>query len=275
MMSGSRGRALTYAITSLFAFLSVYPMVSLIAIAMEREGSIVDAVPLLPGRISFDNISRVWRQAHLGHAFLTSLEIALVVVVLTVVLSTMAGYAFGTMRFRGADVMFGTLLLGLVIPVEALIVPLYYDLRDLSMTDTIWAVILPQTALQLAFGIFWMRTFFASVPREITEAARVDGAPTRSVLWFVLLPTARPAMQTLGVLVFLASFNDFLLPLVMLQSDNLQTVPLAVGTFQGAHRTDQTGVAAVALLACVPVILVFVALQRRMIEGLTAGAVKG
>jgi raffinose/stachyose/melibiose transport system permease protein len=275
MIASSRSRALTYAVVTLFAFLSVYPLVSLVAVAMQKPGSLVGSVPLFPERLSLENFSRVWGEAHLGPAFVTSIEIAAIVVALTVALSVMAGYAFGTMRFPGANLIFATLLLGLVIPTEALIVPLYYDLRSLGLTDTIWSVVLPQTAASVAFGTFWMRAFFASVPREVTEAALVDGARTRQVLWSVLLPTARPAMQTLALLVFLASFNDFLLPLVMLQAEGTQTVPLSVATYQGPHRTDQTGIAAVALLACIPVVLVFLALQRRLIEGLTAGAVKG
>jgi raffinose/stachyose/melibiose transport system permease protein len=275
MTAGPRSRALTYAVVTLFAFLSVYPLVSLVAIAMQKPGSLVGSLPLLPDRVSFENFSRVWAEAHLGPAFVTSCEIAAIVVLLTVALSVMAGYAFGTMRFPGSDLIFGTLLLGLVIPTEALIVPLYYDLRSVGLTDTMWGVILPQTAASVAFGTFWMRSFFASVPREVTEAALVDGARSRQVLWSVLLPTARPAMQTLALLVFLSSFNDFLLPLVMLQSEGTQTVPLTVATYQGPHLTDQTGIAAVALLACIPVVLVFLVLQRRLIEGLTAGAVKG
>jgi raffinose/stachyose/melibiose transport system permease protein len=275
MMAGRRGTILAHAVTTVFAFLSVYPLINLIAIAMRKPGSLVGSVPLLPDRLSFENFSRAWSEAHLGPAFVTSCEIAVLSVVLTVVVAVMAGYAFGTMRFPGSELIFGILLLGLVIPTEAQVVPLYYDLRSVGLTNTIWGVVLPQTAAGIAFGTFWMRSFFASVPREITEAALVDGARTRSVLWTVLLPTARPAVQTLALLVFLSSFNDFLLPLIMLQGEGLQTVPLTVASYQGPHLTDQTGVAAVALLACIPVVLVFLALQRRLIEGLTAGAVKG
>ena len=275
MMDGTRGRVITYAVLTLFAFLSVYPLISLVAIAMQEPGAVAGNLPLFPQRIEFSSFSRVWDEAQLGPAFVTSLTVAALAVVLTVVCSVMAGYAFGTMRFPGSDLVFGTLLLGLVIPTEALIVPLYYDLRDLGLTDTVWGVVLPQSAAYVAFGTFWMRTFFASMPRELSEAALVDGARTTAVLRSVLLPAARPAIQTLALLVFLSSFNDFLLPLVMLQSPDLQTVPLALASYQGPHRTDPAGIAAVALLACIPVVLVFLVLQRRLIEGLTAGAVKG
>jgi raffinose/stachyose/melibiose transport system permease protein len=244
-------------------------------VALEPAGTLIDAIPALPTSFNLGNFPRVWREAHLGPAFVTSLEIAICTVVLTVALSVAAGYAFGTMRFRGSGVLFGMLLLGLIIPTEALIVPLYYDLRSFGIGDSIWAVVLPQTSAGVAFGTFWMRSFFAAAPRELSEAALVDGARRWQVLWSVLLPTARPAIQTLALLVFLTSFNDFLLPLIMLQDPDTQTVPLSVATFQGPRLTDQTGVAAVALLACLPVVAVYLLLQRRLIEGLTAGAVKG
>jgi raffinose/stachyose/melibiose transport system permease protein len=266
---------LTYAVLTVFAFLSVYPLVGLLAVALEKPGSLVGGVPLFPESFHVSNFSLVWSQAHLGAAFVNSGKISLLTVTFTILCSVTAGYAFGTMRFRGDKLIFGVLLLGLMVPTEAVIIPLYYDLRATPIADTIWAVVLPQTAAGIAFGTFWMRTFFAAAPRELTEAALVDGAARAKVLWKVLLPLARPAIQTLALLVFLSSFNDFLLPLIMLQNPSIQTVPLSVAAFQGPRVTDQTGVAAVALLACLPVVAVYLVLQRRLIEGLTAGAVKG
>jgi raffinose/stachyose/melibiose transport system permease protein len=262
-------------VLSAFAFVSVYPLVMLLAIALKPVGALVGNVPLLPNTFDLHNFSRAWDEAHVGPALVTSGEIALIVATATVVFSTLAGYAFATMRFLGSGVLFGLLLMGLVIPTEALIVPLYYDLRDIHLTDTVWSVVLPQTAASVAFGTFWMRAFFAAVPAELSEAAFVDGAYRLQTLRRVLLPAARPAMQTLALLVFLSSFNDFLLPLVMLQDPGTQTVPLSVAAFKGPHTTDLAGTAAVALLACLPVVGVYLFLQRRLIEGLTAGAVKG
>jgi raffinose/stachyose/melibiose transport system permease protein len=179
------------------------------------------------------------------------------------------------MQFAGSRVLFYLLLLGLLIPTEALVIPLYYDLQTVGLSGTSWSVILPQASVLTAFGTFWMRAFFASTPRELREAAMVDGASQLRILWRILLPLARPAIQVLMVLLFLFSFNDFLLPLVMLSNPDVQTVPLSVATFLGNRQADVTGLAAAGLLAAVPVMLIYVFMQRRLVEGLLAGAVKG
>lgn len=275
MIVSSRSKVLSYAVVTAFAFLSVYPILGLVSIALKPANTLYSTVSPIPTSFHFGNFARAWNEGSFGPAFVTSGTITVTVVILATVLSTAAGYAFGTMRFRGSRLLFGILLLGLVIPMPALIVPLYYDLRSLGLSDSKWSVILPQTSLSIAFGTYWMRTFFASTPKELSEAAMVDGASRGRVLRSVLLPTARPAIQTLALLLFLNSFNDFLLPLVMLENPNVQTVPLSVAVFTGPHLTDDTGIAAAALLACLPVMVVYLALQRSLIDGLTAGAVKG
>ncbi len=126
----------------------------------------------------------------------------------------------------------------------------------------------------VAFGTFWMRTSFASTPQALREAAMVDGAPPRRILWSILVPLGRPAIQTLVVLLFLSSFNDFLLPLVMLQDPTIQTVPIAVSTFLGGRTHDVTGLAAAGLIAALPVMVVYLFFQRRLIDGLLSGALK-
>ena len=134
-------------------------------------------------------------------------------------LSTLAGYAFGTMRFRGSDALFYLLLIGLIFPYEATVIPLYYVFRDAGLTDTYWALILPQIGLSVPFGTFWMRAFFRSTPSALVEASRLDGASSFVTLWRVLLPQAWPAITTMIVLVFMWTWNEFLLALVMIQSD--------------------------------------------------------
>ena len=170
-------------------------------------------------------------------------------------LSILAGYAFGMMRFRGAKALFYLFLLGLMVPLEATIVPLYYDLRDLRLTDTYWALILPQVGLSVAFGTFWMRAFFRTVPRSLVEAARIDGASSWTTLWRVLVPAARPAILTMMVLVFMWTWNEFLLALVMVSDENLRTAPLGLAFFQGAHTTDLTLLAAGAVIVAAPVVV--------------------
>ena len=124
----------------------------------------------------------------------SSAIVTVTVVAVATVLSILAGYAFGMMRFRGSEVLFYVMLLGLMIPTEAMIVPLYYDFRDLGLVDTYWALMLPQVGTSIAFGTFWMRAFFRTVPRSLVEAARIGGASSWFTLWRVILPLARPAV---------------------------------------------------------------------------------
>ena len=180
------------------------------------------------------------------------------------------------MRFRGSDLIFYLLLIGLIFPYEATVIPLYYFFNDFGLTDSYWALILPQIGLSIPFGTFWMRAFFRSTPGALVEASRLDGASSFMTLWRVLLPQAWPAITTMVVLVFMWTWNEFLLALVMIQSDDLRTAPLGLALFQGANRNSQdvTLVAAAAILVALPIMIVYVFLQRSFIRGMFAGAVK-
>jgi len=155
------------------------------------------------------------------------------------------------------------------------VIPLYYIFRDAGLTDSYWALILPQIGLSIPFGTFWMRAFFRSTPGALVEASRLDGASSFGTLWRVLLPQAWPAITTMLVLVFMWTWNEFLLALVMIQSDSLRTAPLGLALFQGANRQqDPTLTAAAAVLVALPIVVVYVFLQRSFIRGMFAGAVK-
>ncbi len=197
------------------------------------------------------------------------------VVTVATALSILAGYAFGLMRFRGSEALFYLVLLGLMIPTEAMIVPLYYDMRDLGLIDTYWALILPQIGTSVAFGTFWMRAYFRSVPPSLVEAARIDGASSWFTLWRVLLPLARPAVLTMTVLLFMWTWNEFLLALVMVTDEGLRTAPLGLSFFQGRNTSDLTLLASGSVIVAAPVVILYVFLQRHFIRGMLSGAVKG
>jgi raffinose/stachyose/melibiose transport system permease protein len=225
--------------------------------------------------IHLGNFADAWSDGHFGTYLRSSAIVAVTVVVVAATLSILAGYAFGLMRFRGAELLFYVFLLGLMIPTEAVIVPLYYDFRDLGLTDTYWALILPQAGTSIAFGTFWMRAYFRSVPRSLVEAARIDGASSWLVLWRVLLPLARPAVLTMTVLLFMWTWNEFLLALVMVSDEGLRTAPLGLSFFQGRNTSNLTLLAAGAVIVATPVVVVYVFLQRHFIRGMLSGAVKG
>ena len=160
---------------------------------------------------------------------------------------------------------------GLVMPYEAVVVPLYYDIRNAGLDNTLWAVMLPQIGLALSFGTFWMRSYFRSSPTYLTEAAKLDGANSWQTLWRVLIPNARPALVTLVVLLFMWTWNEFLLALVMIQTPQWRTAPLGLASFVGQHTTDLSGLAAGATLTALPIVILYIIFQRNFIAGMLAG----
>ena len=263
-----------YVILVAFAIFALTPILTVLGAALgpdDAAGGVTTGgvLGLHPG-----NFAQAWDIGHFGSYLRTSLLVSTTVVVVSLVLSILSGYALGTMRFRGATVVFYLFLLGIMMPSEAVLVPLYYDLRALGLTDTLWAVVLPQVAQSVAFGTFWMRAYFRSSSRALVEAARLDGASTWRILWQVLVPLARPAVVTLTVLLFMWTWNEFLIPLVMVTSESLRTAPLGLAFFQGQYTQGFTLLAAGACIVATPVVLLYVFLQRHFIAGMLEGAVR-
>jgi raffinose/stachyose/melibiose transport system permease protein len=272
-VTGRFERTATYGILGLFAVVSLTPVAGILSTAFGSRTSL-DTGFSLPESLHWGNFAEAWTQARFGSYLLNSVLVTVAVVALTGVLAVLAAYAFGVLRFPGATALFYLFVLGLTLPQEALVVPLYFDLRYWQLTDTYWALILPQTAQSLAFGVFWMRTYFRGTPRSVVEAARLDGASSWATLWRVLVPMGRPALSTMAVIVFMWTWNEFLLALVMVSDEAHRTVPLGLAFFQGQHSSDTALLAAASVLIALPVVVVYVALQRRFIEGMLTGAVK-
>ena len=272
-MTGRREQTLNYAILAFFSAVALYPVVGILLTALSPPGELVGFG--IPSSLHFANFRDAWTQGHFSSYLRSSAIVAVSVVAVSTLISILSGYAFGLMRFRGSTALFYLILLGLMVPIEAMIIPLYYDLRDLNLTDTYWALILPQIGLSVAFGTFWMRAFFMSTPPSLVEAARIDGASSWTTLWRILVPFGRPAILTMMVLVFMWTWNEFLLALVMVSSENLRTAPLGLAFFQGQHTADLTLLAAGAVIVATPVVVVYVFLQRHFIRGMLTGAVKG
>jgi raffinose/stachyose/melibiose transport system permease protein len=261
-------RLLNYGILVLFAAVALYPVLLILRTALE-PGGLADT-----GGLHFGNFAEAWDEGRFGSYMRTSVVVAVLVVGLATTVSVLAGYAFGTMRFRGSEVIFYVMLLGIMIPAEALVVALYFDLRSLGYTDTLLAIVMPQVAQSVAFGTFWMRAYFRTSSREVVEAARLDGAGSWRTLWSVLVPMGRPAITTMVVLVFMWTWNEFLIPLVMATSEDLRTAPLGLAFFQGRYSSATALLAAGATIVALPVVVVYLFLQRHFIRGMVEGAVK-
>ncbi|MEI7761446.1 MAG: carbohydrate ABC transporter permease [Thermoleophilia bacterium] len=280
MTAGRLERIGSYGVLAAFALLAIYPILSILFLALHNKNDLVTgfAFPLHPDLSSF---KAAWMEGHFATGFKSSFIVAATVTAVSAVLSTGTGYAFGTMRFFGDSILFPIFLLGIIFPYEATVIPLYYDFQSVplfhvNLLNTYWALILPQIGQSVAFGTFWMRAYFRSVPPSLVEAARIDGASSFGVLWRVLVPQARPAIMTMSVLVFVYTWNEFLLALVLVSSSQAhQTAPLGLSFFAGAARAgDPTKVAAAAVLVALPIVFVYLFLQRHFVRGMLAGAVK-
>jgi raffinose/stachyose/melibiose transport system permease protein len=259
-------RTMNYVILLLFAGFAIYPILSIVAASLSADAEASGGLA---------NLADAWRIGRFGAYLRTSVLVSVFVVAVSTVLAILAGYALGTMRFRGADALFYLMLLGIMMPAEAIVVPLFFDLRSLGLTDTFWAIVLPQIAQSVAFGTFWLRAFFRSSSRSLVEAARLDGAGSLRILWQVLVPLARPALVTLVVLTFMWTWNEFLIPLVMVPSNEaLRTAPLGLGFFQGQYTQGFSLLAAGAVIVATPVVVVYLFLQRHFIAGMLEGALK-
>lgn len=269
MTTSAAERALTYAVLVLAAVAALYPLGLILYTAVQP-----DAIGAGPG-LDLGNFADAWQQGRFGTYLRTSVIVSGCVVIAATALSCLAGYAFGTMRFRGSSVLFYLLLLGLMVPSEAIVIPLYYDLRDLGLDNSYVSLILPQIAQSLAFGSFWMRAYFRSTSRELVEAARIDGAGHLRTFWSVLLPMGRPAITTMMVLFFMWTWNEFLLPLVMITDEDLRTVPLGLAFFRGQYTEGTALLSAGAAIVALPVVLCYLVAQRHFIRGMVEGSVKG
>jgi raffinose/stachyose/melibiose transport system permease protein len=269
-------RVLTYGVLMLASVYALYPLLSIVFLSLHEPGSLSTGLAI-PTDPSFEAFRRAWVEGGFDHALLSSFIITVSVVVASLFLSILTGYAFGTMHFRGSGILFAFLLFGVVVPWEATIYPLYYDYQRLGLTDTYASVILPEIGLSVAFGTFWLRGFFRSAPRQLIDAARVDGASSWTVLWRILVPIGRPAIVTLAILLFVFTWNDFLLSLVMIQDENTWTAPVALASFAGRQYDTaelREVVAASSVLVALPILIIYIALQRQFMRGLLTGSVK-
>lgn len=228
---------------------------------------------IIPDSLHVVGWDNVLTQASFPRWFANSTIVSLVCVVSNLIFCSLAGYAFARLRFRGSTILFLLILATLVIPFQLTMIPTFIVMEKLNLTDTLGALIVPGLATPL--GVFLMRQFFINLPREVEEAARIDGCSRLGVLLHVALPLARPALATLAALTFLLMWNDLLWPLIAINSDDNYTLPLGLTTFQGQHTTDWAAVMAGNVVTVTPVLLAFLFAQRTFIQSLTSSAVKG
>lgn len=269
-----RGGRLTYAVLALAVLVSAFPLYWSLVAASRSNADLARPMPsLLPGPRLLVNLQAVLDEADIGKALLNSLIVSTSITVGTVLCSTLAGFAFAKLRFRGRGALLGAVVASMMIPPQLGVIPLFMLIVELHWVNQLQAVVLP--GLVSAFGVFFMRQYLAqSLPDELIEAARVDGASYARVFWSIVVPVARPAMAVLGLLTFMTAWNDFFWPVVALSSSE-PTVQVALRQLGGGYVHDQSVIMAGTLLGTLPVLLVFGLLGRQIVGGIMQGAVKG
>ncbi|MFN8519658.1 MAG: carbohydrate ABC transporter permease [Chloroflexota bacterium] len=257
----------------LSAIVALAPVAWIVGLAL-RSGADVFSRSVVPKSLRPENFTDAWNQFGMGALFLHSIVVTVVAVVVTVTLSLLAAYGFARLRFRGSEVLFLLILLGLMIPPAALIIPLFVEIRSLGLYDSHVGLSLVYVAFGLPLSILVLRSFLAGIPRELLEAARIDGASERWILWDVVVPLARAPIATVAIIQFLFCWNDFFLALVLLRDAGTYTLPVGIAQFIGQYSTPYELVAAAVIIAAVPVFILYLVLHRQFEQGVTEGAVK-
>jgi ABC-type glycerol-3-phosphate transport system permease component len=268
------GRAIIYIVLIFFLLVFLIPFVWIWSSALKSSIEIARDPFALPSAFRWQNIQKAWTIGRFDQYMKNSVIYCVTIVSGVVALSCLAGYALALLPLPGRNIWAVLFLLGLMVPFQSVMIPLYYLLRDLNILGTYFAFILPGIALRLPFGIFLMRSFFLGLPRDLADAARIDGANEWSVFRQIMLPLARPGLATLVVFQFIYTWNQFAMPLIFVQKDNLRPVALGTLFFFGRFTADRGMIAAGVTISMLPVILLYLILQRRFIEGITAGALK-
>jgi multiple sugar transport system permease protein len=267
-------RALLYALLILGAVLALLPMVWMVSASLMPSGEASTYPPhFFPTRLTLEHYAALFGRLNLGRYLLNSTFVALVVTFTSLAINSMAGYAFAKLRFRGRERLFRLLSTGLVLPVQVAMLPLFLLLKNLGLINTYWGVIIPGMAS--IFGIFLVRQYTLSIPDEMLDAARVDGASELRIFWSIVVPGIVPILATLSIWTFLATWNDFMWPLIVLSDESHYTLPVALANLSGEHVQDTELMMAGSVLTVIPVMLVFLFLQRYYIQGVMAGSVKG
>lgn len=264
------GRALLFALVAI----TILPFLSIFTTALHPSGAVPSGLSW-PAEPQWGNFVEAFQVANMSALIASSVFIVLAVVPISLVISTMAGFAIGLLRIPGARYLLLLFIFGLTLPFEGIITPLYFLARQMGILNSRFAIVLPLIGLFMPFAVYWMRAHFVNMPSEISEAARVDGASTWDLFWRIHVPLARAPIASLGILMSVWAWNQFLLALVLVEDPTQRTMAGALGAFQGHYATDIPLLCAGTILILLPTLVVFILFQRQVIAALLQGSVKG
>jgi raffinose/stachyose/melibiose transport system permease protein len=258
----------------LFALMTVIPFGLLILTSLKSRPDLLQGAFVLPEYPHFENYVSAWIDGHFNVYFQNSVLVVLPVVTISIALGTLTGFGFAFLSFPFKRTLFVMMTIGMMVPTEAFIIPLYYEMRYTGLINTYAALILPQIAMSIPFATIFMASAMRQLPQEILEAAVLDGAKRSYILRRVILPLMVPAMSTLALFLFIWTWNEFLIPLILVNDDSFRTLPIGMLFFQGRYTVNTPVLTAGAVIVIAPLILAYLIFQRKFISGLTAGATK-
>ena len=264
-----------YAVLCLIAAITILPFAWVLLTSLKGPTDAIYSVPpqFIPHDPTLQNYVRVWKLLPMANFFVNSVVVAVVTVVLNLLFTSLAAYPFAKMKFRGRDALFFLLLATFIVPPQLTTIPSFVlAVTVFHYYDTLFALIFP--SLATVFNIFLLRQAFRTVPDDLLDAARIDGASELRIWWNIILPVARPSLATAAIFTFVNSWNDFFWPSLMLKTRTNMTLPVGLVALQGAFSSDTRAIAAGVVMTIIPILIVFITLQRQFVRGLT-GAVKG
>lgn len=264
-----------YAILIIFVLIIFVPLITMVFGSLKTRTEYAGFPYQPPDPVRWDNYIRILSTDIFWQMLRNSLIVMIGTVVGVVFFSSLAAFVFARSEFRGKATLFNYLTIGLLFPINIAILPEYILLRQLGWLDSYWAVIVPQIAFGLSSNILILRGFFRSIPGELQDAAYIDGCTTFDFFWRILLPLARPAIAAVSVLAMITSWNELFLPLLVLNSERMWTLPLGTMQFKGQYVSDVPLILAFVTLSIAPTLIFYVLAERQIVSGLTAGALKG
>jgi ABC-type glycerol-3-phosphate transport system permease component len=268
------GHIALYIGLTIFGLLMLMPFAYMLSTSLKTRGEVFTRpVQWIPDTLQWNNFSDALNAYPIGHYFYNSLVVAISVTILNLITCSLAGYSFAKFSYPGRDLVFGIVLATMMIPLASMIIPLFMVVKSFGWVDTYWGLIIP--AGTSAFGIFLMRQQMSGIPDDLLDAARLDGASEPRIFVSMVLPNSRTALSSLAIFIFMWNWDSVLWPLLVATGDQYRTLPLGVALFESSYGTNYPQLMAVALLAMVPVLLVFLVLQRNFIEAMTMQGIKG
>ncbi|KKI92489.1 sugar ABC transporter permease [Bacillus sp. SA1-12] len=272
--AGNRKKIVVHGLLIIGSIIMIMPFLWMVSTSLKSFAESMQVPPtIFPKELKFENYLEVFEKINFAQYYMNTIIITVARTAFQLILCSLAAYAFARLRFPGKNLIFIAILSVLMVPSQVVMIPSFVIMRELGWIDTFYAIIVP--GIFSAFGTFLLRQFFMAIPKELDEAAKIDGCSFFGIYWRIIMPLSKPALVSLAIFTILAAWNDFLWPLIATNSDEMRVLSIGIATFQGQYATEYPLLMAGALMSTAPMIIIFLFLQKYFIEGIALSGVKG